>query len=242
MSWEAAAASLRRPYRLTLPMVVLALPVPFYIFIGEETANRAVPVPTLFLDRALPLQPAWALVYGCVYLFLIVLPIFIVRDEELIRRTLLAYLTVWISAYVVFLLHPTIAPRPVKVIGDGFVVWGLRFLYDSDPPYNCFPSLHVAHSCVSAFAAYRVHRGVGIIAGFGAALVAVSTLFTKQHYVLDVIAGALLASIAYLIFLRGYSRDRVPELDRRAAPALAVGVSGIVAVMFACYFFAYLVT
>jgi hypothetical protein len=45
---------------------------------------------------------------------------------------------------------------------------GLRFLYSSDPPYNCFPSLHAAHSFVSALTCYRVHRGVGIAAVLGA--------------------------------------------------------------------------
>ena len=106
-------------------------------------------------------------------------------------------------------------------------MWGLRFLYGADPPYNCFPSLHVAHSFVSALTCWRVHRGVGIGTGICASLVALSTLLTKQHYVLDVIAGVLLASIAYAVFLRGYPRDAVPEPDRRLAPVLATGLLAI---------------
>lgn len=37
---------------------------------------------------------------------------------------------------------------------------GLRALYSPDPPYNCFTSLHVAHSFVSALTSYRVHRSL----------------------------------------------------------------------------------
>ena len=125
------------------------------------------------------------------------------------------------------------------MIGEGFAVWGLRFLYQADPPYNCFPSLHVAHSFVSALACWRVHRGVGIAATFCAALVGLSTLYTKQHYILDVLAGILLAAIAYVLFLRGHRREDVPELDRRVAPLLSVGVGGIVAVAVGCYGVAY---
>ena len=134
------------------------------------------------------------------------------------------------------------APRPAKVIGEGFVVWGLRFLYSADPPYNCFPSLHVAHSFVSALTCYRVHRGVGIAAALCAALVGLSTLFTKQHYILDVIAGILLACVAYLVFLRNYPREGIPELDRRLAPVFALGVIALTGLVFVCFWVAYRTT
>lgn len=93
------------------------------------------------------------------------------------------------SARIPFLVYPTVAPRPASVVGDGFAVWGLRFLYSADLPYTCFPSLHVAHAFVSALTCYRLHRAVGIAAVICAVLVALSTLFTKQHYVADVIPG-----------------------------------------------------
>jgi membrane-associated phospholipid phosphatase len=216
-------------------MVVLVSLVPFYIFIAELMPGRILHIPELALDRAMPLRPAWGLVYGSLYLFLILLPVLVVRQEEHIRRTVRAYLMVWITAYVCFLVYPTLAPRPAKVIGEGFVVWGLRFLYSADPPYNCFPSLHVAHSFVSALTCYRVHRGVGRAAVLCGFLVGLSTLYTKQHYILDVIAGMLLAFAAYAIFLRNYPREEVPELDRRLAPVLALGIIGIIGLAVVCF-------
>ncbi len=237
--WSMIVQSLRRPYPVSIPMVVLVSLVPFYIFIAGLMPGRTVHVPELPVDRIVPLQPAWALVYGSLYLFLIVLPVFVVRQEEHIRRTVLAYLTVWITAYICFLAYPTIAPRPAKVDGEGFAAWGLKFLYSADPPYNCFPSLHVAHSFVSALTSYRVHRKVGIAGTLCASLVGVSTLYTRQHYVLDVIAGILLALVAYAVFLRKYPREATPELDRRLAPAFALVVIGIVAIAFAGYWVAY---
>ncbi|MDP3939264.1 MAG: phosphatase PAP2 family protein [Deltaproteobacteria bacterium] len=219
--------SLRRPYRVSLPMVVLVGMVPVYVFIPGFATGRAVYVPEVAWDRLLPLQPVWGLIYGALYLFLILLPVFTVRAPEHLRRTVLAYLLVWTTAYVFFFFYPTAAPRPETLSGEGFAVWSLRFLYDADPPYNCFPSLHVAHSCVGALAAYRVHRTVGIIALVCAALVGLSTLFIKQHYILDVVAGALLALLAYALLLRTAPRDEIPELDRRLAPVFALGILGI---------------
>jgi membrane-associated phospholipid phosphatase len=239
ITWSTVAHSLTRPYRVTIPMVVLVCLVPFYLLIAGRTRDGAVHAPALALDRLLPVNPEWALVYGALYAFLIVVPVFVVRHEELLHRTVLAYLSVWALAYLCFLLYPTVAPRPNTVLGNGFAAWGLRFLYDADPPYNCFPSLHVAHSFVSALACHRVHRNFGVVAISCASLVALSTLYTKQHYVVDVIAGVLLAFLAFAVFLRGFSRAHVPDLDRRLAPVLAACVSGLIGLGVACYWVAY---
>ena len=237
--WGLVRESLTRPYRVRVSMVVLVALVPLYVFIPGSIPGRAMHAPELALDRAVPLEPAWALVYGSLYLFLIVLPVFVVRQEEHIRRTVLAYLMVWIAVYVCFLEYPTVAPRPTGVIGQGFAVWGLRFLYSADPPYNCFPSIHVAHSFVSALTCHRVHRGLGTVAAVCASLVALSTLYSKQHYIADVIAGIALASAAYVVFLRGYPRDQIPERDRRLAPIFALGTVAIIGLGVACFWVVY---
>lgn len=239
ITWSTVKQAVTRPYRVTIPMVLLVSLVPVYLVIAGRARAGVVHVPAVALDRLLPLAPTWALVYGALYAFLIVLPVFVIQQPELIRRTVWAYLTVWIVAYICFLVYPTVASRPDTVTGEGFAVWGLRFLYEADPPYNCFPSLHVAHSFVSALACYRVHRTLGFVALASASLVGISTLFTKQHYVADVIAGIVLALIAYAVFLRGASRASLSELERRVAPHLALVVAGLVAICFACYWVAY---
>ncbi len=239
ITWSMVAGTLTRPYRVTIPMVLLVSLVPLYLFIPNWAFTSELYAPELVLDRILPLQPVWALVYGALYLFLILLPILVVRQEEQIRRTVYAYLAVWLTAYACFLVYPTIAPRPATVTGDGFAVTGLRFLYGADPPYNCFPSLHVAHSFVSALACYRVHRGVGVAASSCAFLVGLSTLFTKQHYVLDVVSGTLLAFVASLVFMRGHPRARVPELDRRLAVPVALSLGAAIGLVVAGVWAAY---
>lgn len=239
MTWSAVSGTFTRPYPVTLPMVTLMLLVPCYLFIANRAAVGTVYVPELPWDRAIPLQPTWALIYGALYMFLIVLPVLVVRDEAHIRRTFWTYLSVWITAYICFVVYPTVAPRPPAIVGDGFAAWGLRFLYDADPPYNCFPSLHVAHSFVSALTCYRLDRRLGHGALLCASLVAISTLFTKQHYIADVVGGIVLAFVAYLIILRGYPRGSVPELDRRLAPMLALAVLVLVGLGVVGFWIAY---
>jgi len=73
-----------------------------------------------------------------------------------------------------------------------------------------------------------------------ACVVGLSTLFTKQHYILDVVAGFVLAFLAYVLFLRKTAREDVAELERRLAPALVLVVGGIVFLCFCCYVVLYM--
>ena len=181
-----------------------------YFVVAAATTGRTVFAPELALDRAVPLQPAWTPVYLSMWLFSL-LPVVLVRGVELRRRTILSYITTVITAYIVFLIYPTAAPRPVEVPSDGAIAWSLRTLYALDPPYNCFPSLHVAYAFLAALSTYRVRRGLGIVALLWAVVIAISTLFIKQHYVADVIAGALLAVAAHTICMRVRTSNLEPR-------------------------------
>jgi membrane-associated phospholipid phosphatase len=239
--WKWAAELFARPQPVTFPMVALFALIPFYIVIGHSIPGRTVHVPEVFLDRLIPLGPEWAPIYGSLFL-LVILPAFVVHQQEHVRRTIYAYLMVWLVGYVFFLAYPTLTPRPPQLADEGFFAWMLRAIYSTDVEYNCFPSLHVAQSFLSALTCYRVHRGVGIGAGIWATLVSLSTLFTKQHYVLDVLAGACLAYAAHATFVRGFAREAVPELDRRMAPLLAAGAVAVYGAIMAGFAVAYALT
>ena len=228
VTWTDLKQALTRPYPVTLPMVVLVSLIPLYLLIGLWTEEGRAFAPATSIDAALPLVPAWSLIYGALYLYLITLPILVVQDRAVVDRTVHAYLTVWLVSYAFFILVPTIAPRPEEVNGGGFAAWGLRGLYGADPPYNCFPSLHVAHSFVSALACRRIHRGLGVVALIFAGLVALSTLFTKQHYVVDLVAGIFLATVACGFFYRDLPKNLDDHLQQRVAPTIAGGLAGII--------------
>lgn len=229
---------MRSRFTSRIAAVALALLVPMYHVIGLLSVGRPAFVPEVAFDRAVPFSPPWMLAYGSLYVFGF-LPLFVIRDGELRRRTVLAYLTAVIVSFAGFLIYPTVGPRPAGWIGEGFLAWCLGINYALDTPYNCFPSLHVAYAFLAALTCYRLHRGLGFAAGLWASLIGVATLFTKQHYVVDVIAGVAIAFVAYAVFLRGYPREAVSKTDRRRAPMRALGAVAVYGIVIVCFLVAY---
>jgi membrane-associated phospholipid phosphatase len=225
-------------FRTILAPALVSL-LPMYFVIGHLTRDWPTYRPEIALDRLMHLSPAWTIVYGSLYVFTGGMILLVVRHPALLRRTMGALLAVMLGAYAGFLMYPTAAPRPAEVAAEGFTAWMLEAVYGVDPPHGCFPSLHVAYSFVAAFACYRVHRGVGVAAMIWAGLIGVSTVYTKQHYVVDVPAGVALALVAYLIFLRGHARLPATDRDRQRAPARALMVAATYGVGLAAFWVAY---
>jgi membrane-associated phospholipid phosphatase len=212
----------RAPYHSTAPALALAVVIPAYHVISGFNRGRAANMPALAIDRAIPLEPAWMLVYGSVFLFAF-LPAFVVRGAELTRRVLWSYILVEFLAFAGYLAYPTSLARPA-ITTDGLFPWTLGLIYDIDPPRNCFPSLHVSWAFVAALSCYRVHRGVGLAAMGWAGLIGISTLYTEQHYLVDVIAGVMMALLAYVLFLRGHDRAAIAKSDVQCAPLRATRI------------------
>ena len=53
------------------------------------------------------------------------------------------------------------------------------------------------------------------------------------------IAGALLAGLAYGVFLRGYARTAIPRLDERVVPVVVLGFVGVHALAIIGFWVAY---
>ena len=213
--------------------------LPMYFVIGQWTSGWPHYQPFVALDAGMPLSPRWIGVYGSLYMCGFLLPLVVVRGQELFRQTMKAYLFVMLVSYLGFLVYPTTAPHAGPLRVDGFATWSLQLFYDIDQPYGCFPSLHVAYSFVGALACCRMHRGAGAVAAAWALLIGVSTIYTKQHFVVDAIAGAIIGLLAYAIFLRGRPLEPVADVDRRLTPRRGAYVIAAYAFVVAAFWVGY---
>ena len=114
-----------------------------------------------------------------------------------------------IIGMTVFLIISTIYPngqilRPTEFARENVFVNLVRDLYKGDTPTNIFPSIH-AYNSIGVHVAVRnsEHLRENKIAQHGtfmlAVLIILSTMFLKQHSVLDVIGAIILAVPAYYL-------------------------------------------
>ncbi len=157
---------------------------------------------TTFMDRSIPFTPGWVWIYLLYYPFCFT-PLFLLNNIDTFRRVAGAYLMEFVLAFIVFLSFPVRMIRPF-VVPDTLSTKMVGIIYRVDPGFNVFPSLHVANSLLVALIFYRYNKTLGIFFILIAILISLSTLYVKQHYFLDVVAGILDTAIVYPLIFMGH--------------------------------------
>jgi len=141
------------------------------------------------LDRKIPYVPLFALAYFSTYIF-VVQPFFILSDARQFYWMLTSFVSISVLSSLIHATVPSKIERVEQVTVGGLSGWMLALFQKTCKPYGNFPSMHVGLS-VPVVAANFMAGGpvVGGVMLAWAVLIAVSTLFTKQHYILDVLAG-----------------------------------------------------
>ena len=83
----------------------------------------------------------------------------------------------------------------------------VNFIYTADKSQNVFPSIHVYNSIGCAIALikcydFRNSITMKIFASTSAILITLSTMFIKQHSVLDAVSAGILAIILYILIYK----------------------------------------
>ena len=201
-------ARLKAEWRLKLVLLVVFNSV---FWSGYQVLSRHAffpmrAVPLTLLDHTVPFQPEpWAWVYLSQFVFTGALPL-LLTTREAIRRYSVSLVVMSAVGFAVFFFFPTPGPRPMEVGGNLAMKW----IAAGDGTMNAFPSLHAAFIiCMSVLAWRMFGRAhplrVVVVAAFLGGAILFSTLATKQHYVLDLLAGAALGWLADRLAWRGAS-------------------------------------
>jgi membrane-associated phospholipid phosphatase len=179
-----------------------------YMLPNRYYLGTAITLPWTQVDAWVPLVPAtvWLYVsdYALVFSAFLRLPTW-----PEVKRFMRGYYAMLAAGAVVHFFWPTTFPRhwfPVPT--EGAVGVAFTFVRTVDTPASCLPSMHVASSFFAAFSLWRQPRPTFLGWSAWALAVAVSTLTTKQHYVVDVLAGVALAVAFWAAFLWWPTRAR----------------------------------
>ncbi len=171
-----------------------------YFAILHNPGSPPVEIPLTAPDRWIGFQPAALIPYASLWLYVMLPSSLMIRFRELLGHTFGAAV-LSVSGLAIFFIWPTTMP-PVAIDWDAHPQ--IQFLKTIDASGNACPSLHVAFAVFSACWLARMLRRVGAgpasqtINIIWAVVIGYSTVATRQHVALDVLAGALLGGlIAY---------------------------------------------
>jgi membrane-associated phospholipid phosphatase len=165
---------------------------PAYL-LAPHFALRDAVSPAFAWDANTPYLDMMALPYLSV-LPAFMLPLVLMRAAD-IRKLGPAVALCAVVAAVTFILVPTRASLTDAARQFGPLVSFIRLL---DMPSNFVPSLHVAYGTLLALAcAKAAPLRTQVVLFSWLALMSASTLLTHQHYMLDVVSGALLGVLAW---------------------------------------------
>jgi membrane-associated phospholipid phosphatase len=128
-------------------------------------------------------------------------------DVECFVKLMKFIIITYSAALVIYFLFPTAQElRPAAFERNNFFTGLISGYYDFDTNTNVCPSLHVTGSLAAMFAAWNSRHFYKmkwkIVFSVTALLICMSTVFLKQHSILDVFAALIICVVAYPLVYR----------------------------------------
>ena len=188
-----------------------------YFYLLKEPAYPTTVMPVTFLDRLVGFHPLGLPLYISLWVYVSLPPALLATRRELYDYGLVLAGTC-LAGLIIFYFWPTVVPA-------ASIDWtrypDVNFLKDLDASGNACPSLHVT---TAVFSGIWLHH---LLRRFGAPLwillfnslwcigIVYSTLATRQHVAVDVLAGLMLGSLAAYLSLRYRVAASVTGNDRQ---------------------------
>lgn len=171
------------------------------IYFLLNVSNERVIITKIFFDNYIPFIPAFVIVYIFFYVFMFgtVIYSFLKHKKDDFKLLALSIIIANIVAYIIYFFFQTKDIRPL-LLSTGIFSSILSIIYHIDNVYNSFPSGHAYLTTVIALYwlnDMKEHQKI-LITSLSVLIVA-STLFVKQHFILDSLSGIALGAISFFV-------------------------------------------
>ena len=198
LKWSVAMQTSDRIIQLVISVFLIVGVYQFYFWCqrNHATPPREFRLP---IDDCIPYRPRWVWIYSFLYYPVIVAINWTVTSPRHFLYVAISYMLLLGFQMVFFLLLPVATPVEWRtgVTGRGRSEQFLAFVQSFDARSNSFPSMHTS---VATLTALHLYPNVGPMVFAFPVLIGLSCLFTKQHYVVDLPAGALLGWLVFKLF------------------------------------------
>lgn len=166
------------------------------------------------LDDLIPFCEAFLLPYLFWFVFLIGMLLYLALfDTQGFRKYMWFIILTYSVTCLIYVVYPTQQElRPETFLRDNVLTRFMGWFYDFDTNTNVCPSLHVIGALAVLAAAWHTPRFATPLwrtaFTLTAILISVSTVFLKQHSVLDIPPAVLISAVAYWLVYCRHGRRR----------------------------------
>ncbi len=156
-------------------------------------------------DDKIPFCEYFLFAYLFWFIFLIGMHLYLLLfDVEGFRKFMWFTIITYSVTCLIYMVYPSQQElRPTVFLRDNVMTRFMAWFYNFDTNTNVCPSLHVIGSMAVLFAAWHTPRFANppwrIAFTLAAALISISTVFLKQHSILDIPPALLLSFLGYFI-------------------------------------------
>jgi membrane-associated phospholipid phosphatase len=190
---------------LAMTIVLILGGYQFYFWAQRQTFRDARYFETP-LDELIRFNPRWVWIYSGLYYPMILLAALSVPSWAAYAYTVGCFLALLAIQVTFFVLWPVAIPaswRSAAEVGDARAVYPrsmrmLDLVWSYDKLRNSLPSMHVSVAMMVDLTIGSNWPIAGYVGLLFPLLIATSALKTKQHYVVDVIPGAVLGALVFV--------------------------------------------
>lgn len=190
-------------YRHAWVLLYALIYMPWFLYLEENVTHKYYLIYSP-LDDYIPFVEYFVIPYLLWFAFMLVYGLYFFFTDTSGFYKMAAFLC---TGMTIFLIICTIFPngqnlRPTEFVRDNIFVDLVKHVYVTDTPTNVLPSIHVFNSigiCVAVAHSktLKQHRFVQWFTYIFAALIILSTVFLKQHSILDMLAAIVMACVIY---------------------------------------------
>ena len=193
---------LKKEYKKMYMVVLLVIYQSFFYLISKLSPFEMHVLGNSFDDK-IPFIPVFIYFYVGWYLMLFVVPFLFLKDNEktFYKYIISTFICISICCLIYFIYPTTIIREPT--LSSGITSFVVKFIYAIDTPIlNCFPSMHCIICFMFMFYTWglkNTNKYLKITIQILSLLVILSTVFVKQHVVIDIISALVIAIIVYFV-------------------------------------------
>lgn len=183
--------------------------------------ERYVPI-SCPLDDKIPFCEYFLIPYLFWFVFLAGIHIYtLLYDAELFKKLMKFIIVSYSAAMLIYIVFPNCQElRPAVFERNNIFTQFIEGFYQFDTNTNVCPSIHVIGSAAVMLCAWNSRHfssaGWKLVFGLAALLISASTVFLKQHSVVDIIAAVPICIIAYMAsFIKHRKGESSGETENR---------------------------